>query len=88
MTTTMTPQGLKNESNNSVFLFVVDPPRITHKPNSTSVIQGTEVTINCRAEANPSPEYEWYKVRSSCSVSGVRLSIDEGGCNVSPTAPV
>ena len=55
------------------FMRVTDPPMISVKPNSTSVIQGSEVTLYCKANANPSAEYQWYKVRLHLSFSYFEL---------------
>ena len=34
------------------------------KPNSTSAIVGTNITLHCLARGNPKVEYEWHKVGS------------------------
>ena len=46
--------------------FITDPPMISVTPNSTSVIQGSEVTLYCKANANPRADYQWFKVCTHC----------------------
>lgn len=44
----------------SVFPGSVSGMRIIHQPQSQTASEGDTLLLECRAEANPPAQYEWY----------------------------
>ena len=52
-------------------LGVAFQPKITSQPKSVVAREGEEVSLECRAEASPQPQYAWLKVGEREEVVGV-----------------
>ncbi|XP_048104800.1 carcinoembryonic antigen-related cell adhesion molecule 5-like isoform X2 [Alosa alosa] len=54
-----TPEPIPNNRSNSILLEVLYEPTIVSPSEDVSLTEGDRLELNCTADANPSPTYEW-----------------------------
>ena len=60
-----------------IFVYFSEVPSITQHPQDSTGLEGDEVTLCCKAEGKPTPNYQWY----ACS-NLIPLSLREKEANI------
>ena len=60
-----------------IFVYFLEVPSITQHPQDSTGLEGDEVTLCCKAEGTPSPNYQWYMCRNL-----IQLSLREKETNI------
>ena len=58
----------------SPFILILVPPRWIVEPVDSSVEEGGEVTVHCKADGHPKPKITWKKSQGKSSIFQMRKS--------------
>ncbi|KAK3506808.1 hypothetical protein QTP70_028372 [Hemibagrus guttatus] len=76
---TCVAENVAGASNRTTTVYVYVMPTIQHGPQVFSTIEGTPISLPCRAHGVPKPDITWAKQGETLDLSGGAFSLEEDG---------